>query len=307
MKLPNLNSLRIFEAVARHGTLQHAADELCLTHGAVSQRIRNLENELQIMLFTRNPRGVSLTHQGKVYAGSVQSALAMLEQATEALRPSEQHLTIHVSPSLASKWLVPRLTGFMRGNPDISVTTKAEEESVGLPLPRNTVAIRHVSDPTASCTAASERIADIRLMALGNLALAPDPSRRVTLEALLAMPLLQDAHRRWDKLLADNNIQQHGRIQTFNRTALALDAAVNGQGIAIAPSLMAQADLCAGRLVVLWHAPCSSGEAFHLIRPKECPPAGPVARFSAWLRAELKERDEPEERDEALKQSALLA
>ena len=127
MRLPNLNSLRMFDAAARHLNFRLAADELHLSQGAVAQQVRRLEADLGHKLFQRHARGLSLTDTGRSYHQPVRQALALIEDATNTLAPAEQRVTLSVPPSFASKWLVPRLPEFEAAHPGIELRVLAEE------------------------------------------------------------------------------------------------------------------------------------------------------------------------------------
>ncbi|WP_156356139.1 LysR family transcriptional regulator, partial [Pseudomonas sp. GTC 16482] len=115
--LPSLNALRVFEVVARHLNFRLAAEELGVTQAAVAQQIRGLEASLNLRLFERLPRGLALTDAGLGYSGSIRNALAMIDEATRLLRPQASHLTVSVTPTFASKWLIPRLGSFAHSHP----------------------------------------------------------------------------------------------------------------------------------------------------------------------------------------------
>src|SRR5262249_41694438 len=122
-RLPPLSALRPFEAAARLESFSRAAEELHLTHGAVSHQVRALEEHLGAPLFARHGKRVALTDAGRAFAERVRSALAEIAQAAEAARPRRQvnRLTVSVLPSFASRWLMPRLIHFMDANPKVEM------------------------------------------------------------------------------------------------------------------------------------------------------------------------------------------
>lgn len=138
---PNLNALRVFAFAARHGSFQKAAGMLNISHGAVSQRIKRLEEELGVKLFVRHARGVALTSQGERYFRSVDNSLAILDAATVDLRKASDRVTFHLGPSFASKWLMPRMEQFTVQFPDIPVTTEVHDTPLERDLGRNEIAI----------------------------------------------------------------------------------------------------------------------------------------------------------------------
>lgn len=251
---PNLKALRIFAFAARHGSFQSAAEELNITHGAVSQRIKRLESDLGVRLFERHARGVVLTPQGASYVPSVEQALSIIATATTDLRRASDALTFHLGPSFASKWLMPRLETLAVRFPDISVATEIHDVPVERALGRNEIAIwpARRGAPAPGCNVRC--LSQIRLIAV----CSPDLSRPtgpVDMESLLRLPLLQDAHRRWEKLIRDTGFETAHPVLNFDRSALALEAAIQGHGVAIAPTYLIENDLRAGRLVDIWHSP----------------------------------------------------
>src|SRR5258708_37920346 len=122
-RLPSLNGLHAFEAAARHLSFTRAAAELNVTQTAISHQIRRLEEQLGIRLFVRRNRSLVLTREAQGYLPAVRAAFADLRQATDRLRLSERDgpLTVSATPSLAAKWLVPRVAALQDGQPGIGV------------------------------------------------------------------------------------------------------------------------------------------------------------------------------------------
>lgn len=140
-RLPPLHTLTAFDAAARRGSFTNAADELCITQSAVSQRIRVLEEFLRCKLFRRLIRRVELTQAGAQLAPFVSGMLGSLEQACQGLernRPSTR-LTLSVVSSFASRWLVPRLGGFTTEHPQLDITSSPIP---GSPRPCRTTSMR---------------------------------------------------------------------------------------------------------------------------------------------------------------------
>ena len=129
-RLPPLSALRPFEAAARLESFSRAAEELHLTHGAVSRQVRALEEHLHVELFSRHGKRVALTPEGRAFAERIRSALQEIARACEALasRKRDQRLTVSVLPSFASRWLMPRLIRFMEAHPKIEVNVLATND-----------------------------------------------------------------------------------------------------------------------------------------------------------------------------------
>ncbi|MEO7497938.1 MAG: LysR family transcriptional regulator, partial [Massilia sp.] len=126
-RLPNFSALRAFEAAARHQNFSRAADELHLTHGAISHQVRALEEDLGIKLFARNGRHVRLNAEGAKLAQVLESAFAQIAAVADQLRPgnARKRLTVSSIPSFAARWLAPRLNRFIELHPDIEVVLHA--------------------------------------------------------------------------------------------------------------------------------------------------------------------------------------
>lgn len=126
-RLPPLNGLRVFEVVSHHLNFRLAAEEIGVTQGAVAQLIRGLEAELGMQLFLRRPQGLEPTEAGQQYAARIRRAFELIAEATRDLRAEPQRLTISVTPSLASRWLIPRLTDFTAAHPTIDLRIVATD------------------------------------------------------------------------------------------------------------------------------------------------------------------------------------
>src|SRR5450759_2428620 len=126
-RLPPLSALRPFEAAARFESFSRAAEELHLTHGAVSRQVRALEQHVGVELFSRHGTRVALTPEGRTFAERIRNALQEIAQASDALasRKRDPRLTVSVLPSFASRWLMPRLIRFMEAHPKIEVNVLA--------------------------------------------------------------------------------------------------------------------------------------------------------------------------------------
>ncbi|MFC4667687.1 LysR family transcriptional regulator [Seohaeicola nanhaiensis] len=250
----NLNALHIFAAVARHGNLQRAAEELNLTRGAVSQRLKQLELDLGVVLVERHARGVTLTSAGERCRTAVDAAMTTLDAMVQDLGAGAGQVTLHLGSSTAAKWLMPRMADFAARFPRVSLTTEVHTRLLSRDLARNEIAIwpGRSTDPTPFRTARA--LTPIRLVAVASPRF-PRPAGPLDLETLLTLPLLQDAHRRWERLIAATGHRTRHRILNFDRSALALDAAIGGHGVAIAPSYLVAHDLQAQRLAPLWRSP----------------------------------------------------
>lgn len=282
----NLNSLRVFSVAARLGNFQRAAEDLNISHGAVSQRIKQLELDLGTTLFERHARGVTLTPQGATYAVAVQNALAILATATTDLQRARGQITFHLGSSFASKWLMPRLQGFSAQFPDILITTEIHDRMMDRNLGQTEIAFWPATEARPTPAHHIRHLYELRLVAV----CSPDllrPDWPMDLDALLTLPLLQDAHHRWEKLIKTTGYGDTPRVLNFDRSALALDAAIKGHGVAIAPTFMIQDDIRAGQLIALWHSPDPSGEHLYMAWAKQRIRTPHLEQTVNWVLAEF--------------------
>src|SRR6218665_3237961 len=146
-RLPSLNGLRVFEVVTRHLNFRLAAEELGVTQGAVAQQVRGLEAELGIKLFERLPRSLALTAEGRRYIADIRRALDIIAQATTELKPQPVRMTISVTPTFASKWLIPRLPDFTARNPELDLHILATERVSSFQVDGVDLAVRYGRPP----------------------------------------------------------------------------------------------------------------------------------------------------------------
>lgn len=288
MKHMNLNSLRVFACVARHGNLQRAAEELNLTRGAVSQRIKQLEIDHGAILLERQARGVTLTSKGLRCRDAVDKALATLETMFTELGQEGGQITLHLGSSTAAKWLMPRMEDFTSRFPRILLRTEVHTQRLSRDLARNEIAIwpGKASDPKPFQNA--RRLTDIRLVAV----CAPDfprPDWPMDLKTVLTLPLLQDSHRRWEALIDATGHRARHKLLNFDRSALALDAAIEGHGIAIAPIYIVENDVSRKRLVEVWVSPEPPTEQLFVSWSQEHVRQPDVHRVVEWIASEFEQ------------------
>ncbi|MCF6429703.1 LysR substrate-binding domain-containing protein [Leisingera sp. MMG025] len=254
----------MFDAAARYLNFGRAAEELHLTQGAVAQQVRRLEADLGHKLFHRHARGLTLTDTGRSYHAPVQQALALIRDATDKLAPAVQRVTLSVPPSFASKWLVPRLPEFEAAHPDIDLRVVAEESLTDFKRDGIDIAIRQGGKPQESgLNYALLSLVDLVAVAKEDASLTKE--KQPELAGLATQTLIQDGHRHWDLLLRQEGLAATGRILLFNQTALAMDAAMNGQGIALVPRIF----LGTQPLRILWQAPRQGDQGFYVLWPSQ--------------------------------------
>lgn len=290
--LPSLNALRVFEVVARHLNFRLAAEEIGVTQAAVAQQIRGLEAGLQVRLFERLPRGLGLTDAGHAYSTSVRNALAMIDEATRLLRPAPAHLTVSVTPTFASKWLIPRLGDFAERNPEIDLRVLATERLSHFHTDAVDLAVRYGQPPFANGLNAELLMAPavIAVASPGLLASAGWPGDFAALQRYVA---LHDAHNFWPQFCATvfpGHPPATAKTVRFNQTSLAIEAAIGGQGITLASQAFVSDELAAGRLVQVFPQQLRLDKAFYLVWPRKAQPPAALPIVMAWLKAQVGER-----------------
>ena len=264
MRTPPLNTLRFFDAAARHLNFRLAAEELNLTQGAIAQQVRRLETELGVKLFQREARGLNLTSAGRIYSVSVRQSLEIIEDATQQLQTARDRITMSMPPSLASKWFVPRLKYFVENHPTIEVLTLASEALTDFKSDGVDLAIRIGKPPFPSNLQPT-------LLSLLDLCAVCSPDHNAIKTVIRDIrdfadkDLIHDGHDEWDKALVKAGIKAPERRMTFNHTALAMDAACSGRGIALVPRLLAGADIARGKLVQIWVQKQSGVNGFYIV------------------------------------------
>src|SRR5215468_6481504 len=231
-RLPQLNALKAFEAAARHISFTRAAEELCVTQGAVSHQVKALESELGVKLFNRERQRLIITDAGRDYLAVVREAFDRIAMGTERLvqRQSSGMLTVSTSPDFAAKWLVHRLGRFAEVHPEIDLRVSAAMHHVDFAGEDVDIAVRHGDGHWSGLHVT--RLCSEHLFAVCTPTLASKLSRPAD---VLKMPLLHlDDRTAWFAWLDAAGVTGadaiHGPI--LNRASLLIDAAAGGQGIA---------------------------------------------------------------------------
>jgi len=291
-RLPSLNALKAFEATARHESITRAAAELFVTQGAVSQQVRGLEAELGVRLFQRERQRVALTEAGRLYLEVVRDAFDRLGTGTERLlqRQSAGTLTVTTSPNFAAKWLVHRLGRFSESHPGIDLRVSASIQHVDFAREDIDLAIRHGDGSwpglhvTRLCNEQLFPICSPRLSTQGGALNSPADIRRHTL-------LHVNGRGDWTRWLAQAGFEgvEAQRGIDFNQASMAIDAAVDGQGIALARTALVAGDLISGRLVRPFPQAIEAPFAFWIVCPKAVADQPKISTFRNWLLAEAAE------------------
>ncbi|MBL8836383.1 MAG: transcriptional regulator GcvA [Alphaproteobacteria bacterium] len=288
-RLPQLNALKAFEAAARHESFTRAAEELCVTQGAVSHQVKALEAELGIKLFNRERQRLVITDAGREYLNVVRDALDRIALGTERLvqRQSAGVLTVSTSPDFAAKWLVHRLGRFAEAHPEIDLRVSASLHHVDFAREDVDLAVRHGDGRWPGLDAV--RLSPERLFAVCSPALMAGRGRVTSPADVLRFPLLRlDTDEGWTRWLEAAGLDAVAptRGPTLNRESMLIDAAVDGQGIALARTTLAAWDLLNKRLIRPLAVTLPLAKCYWIVCPKATAGLPKIALFRDWLLAE---------------------
>ncbi len=288
LKVP-VATLRIFESAARWQSFHAAAQELGLTPSAISHAMKRMEDSLGIVLFEREGRSLRLTASGETLKLHASRAFEEMRLGLDMVSARKSHLLrLHSAPSFAANWLTPRLAGFLALHPEIEVRLSA-----GVDYARF-----DTDEFDADIVYGQPRQKGLDVTPLCEEAVTPLCSPKLaehihSVEDLLRHPLIQSEFKqiRWPQWLEANGAANaHVPLGSrFDRSFLALIAAANGLGVALESTLLAQADLAAGRLV----EPLKDRNkpltyiGHYFVCPRGQRPRAPLRLFRTWLLAEL--------------------
>ena len=288
-RLPPLNALRAFEAAARHESFTRAAEELCVTQGAVSHQVKALEAELGVKLFNRERQRLVITGAGRDYLTVVRDALDRIAVGTERLmqRQSSGVLTVSTSPDFAAKWLVYRLGRFAEAHPEIDLRISATMHHVDFAREDVDLAVRHGDGNWPGLDVM--RLSPEQLFAVCSPKLVAGRQRLAKPSDLLKTPLLHlDDSKAWSQWFDAAGVADaetsHGL--TLNRASMLIDAAVDGQGVALARTTLAAWDIINGRLVRPFDVGLKLAKTYWIVCPKATSTKPKIATFRDWLLAE---------------------
>lgn len=284
--LPNLNAVRAFEAAGRLGGFSRAAEELNVSHAAVSRHVHALESQLGTTLFTRAARGVRLTDTGRDYLEKLSPALEAISRASIAVREIRgSGVSISCEPTFAMKWLMPRLGEFEAAQPAIDVTLHSTPDLADVAGGEVDVAIRYGRQPPEALS--FDLISDLPVYPYA----APGYAEVAAPPDLLRLRLLhEDDGELWREWFAVAGIADAALPEKPKRfsSLLAIEGALSGQGVVLTSAELAERDLRDGRLVRLSPIGLTFG-AYRLLYRSEAIRRRPLRQFRDWLVAATRE------------------
>jgi LysR family glycine cleavage system transcriptional activator len=291
-----MQALRAFEAAARTRSLTRAAESLHLTHGAISHQIKSLEADFGVRLVERAGRGIRLTDEGERFATRVRAVLSELGDAVREVteRANPRQLRVSVIPSFAARWLLPRIGRFFAAHPDIDLDVSASNALADFRRDDIDVAIRHGFGHWPGLV--SEHLLDdvyfpvcSPRLANGVLPVRPADLSRYTLlrsEGEFWKPWFEAAGLDWP---------EPSRGPTFSDSSHTMQAAIEGQGIALARSSLIGSDVHNGVLLRLFDIAVPGARKYFLVYPPRLADSPKLAPFRKWLFDEVaaERRDQP--------------
>ncbi len=309
--LPSLNGLRAFEVAARHLSFTRAAAELNVTQTAISHQIRRLEEQLGKRLFVRRSRALLLTREAEDYLPAIRTAFDDLRRATARLqRPDREGLlTVSTTASLAAKWLVTRVASFQEAHPGIEVRITTSTHLVDFQHEEVDMAVRYGRGNWAGLRTQWLMAEDIFPVCSPALMNGVKPLRRpedLAHHTLLHTTVGREDWQLWLTAAGQPVSLALRRGLSFDQTFMALQAAMDGLGIALGRARLVDADIAAGRLIVPFDVVLPADAGYYIVAPEETADLTKIVLFRKWLtqsvalRAEVatsQEHPESQDRD----------
>ena len=308
-RLPPLSTFRTFEAAARHLSFKKAAEELHVTPAAVSLQIKTLESYLGVPLFVRRPNALLLSEDGLAMFPGVRDGLDSFAAAVRRTRHRDGlALNVTAPPSFATRWLVPRLSRFSLAHPEVALRISSNPDNIDGPQPVSGP-VKDLVDPRIDTSEVAIRFGtglypgyQVEKMLTPDYVLVCSPalqkgdpplrtpgdlSRHILIhdESIPAVEKRPSWHE-WLKLAGVSGLDT-GRGPRFSNSVLALEAALEGQGVALLLRQQTEGDVAAGRLIIPFAISLPSAYAYFLLIPMAEAGQPVVLAFQHWLRAEI--------------------
>lgn len=283
-----LNALRAFEAVGRHGSMTLAASELSVTLGAVSQQVKLLEGSLDLPLLLRHHRRLELTDAGRRLSACLSAGFMDIERTLEAIaqRPEARRLRLRVTPSFAIRWLVPRLTSFYQSHPDIDIEVGTFQKQEDVRVDEADFIVRHGDGSW------TDGVCDL----LFRDALQPACNRKISKalrvpsdlagQNLLHSMMRQDGWAGWLRAAGVPDLRPLRSIDLAN-AAVSYQAAIDGLGVSLAQECYIQDDLLAGKLVFPFKVTHRPSTGYYLVCARRKINLPNIRAFRQWIASQV--------------------
>lgn len=287
-RLPSLSALRAFEAAARHLSFRAAAEELSVTHSAISHQVKALEAQLGVMLFRRGPQSVNLTEAGQIYLPVLRDAFDRIAEGTDLIRALEtpRELTVQVYVTVAINWLIPRLHSFQQRYPEIQVRISTARHSWSFDPEGADVGIvlSEPREPGVQWT----KLCDCKIFPVCSASLLESLGRPPEPADVLNHTLLRvyTAADHWGVWFNQNGLElpKENPQLSFDSYILAYEAAMDRQGIAMVVSPLGAPDLDGQKLARFTDSEAVLPQAWHMVCRPERADRPAVRAFRTWLK-----------------------
>ncbi len=289
LRLPSLPALRAFEAAGRHLSFTKAAAELFVTQAAISHQVRTLEEQLKVKLFHRTTRRLSLTEAGRRLLPAATAAFEGLARAVADLGEGERLLTVTTTPSFGARWLAPRLGRFAAAQPDIDLSVRHTTATLDLRRDGVDLGLRWGQGHWPGTKAELLATADLTPVCAPAL-LSGKGALRQPADLARATLLHDDNRAEWREwlLVAGLDPAPAARGPVFDDPNSLLQAALDGQGVALATRSLVQRDVAAGRLATPFPLTIGEGYGYYLVYLPEALQRPKVAAFRDFALAEAR-------------------
>lgn len=243
------------------------------------------ERSSRLPPLNRLPRARALTAPGRGYADHLRRAFELMAEATSARRPEPLRSTISVTPTFAAKWLIPRLPDFTAAHPQVELRVLASETLANFQSDGVDVAVRQGRPPFGPGLVA-DLLFEQEVVAVCSPTLLPDPPRPLATGELDRFALPHDAHDLWPEFAGralGRPPPATSKRARFNQTSLAIDAAIAGQGLAVASAFLVEQDLAAGRLVRAFAVGMRGALDSYVVVPRRPRRPEPTGLVRSWL------------------------
>jgi LysR family glycine cleavage system transcriptional activator len=297
-ELPPLNALKAFDSVARHESVSHAANELCVTPGAITKQIQHLESFLGVPLFIRRHRQIILNEQGKIFQRAVSKALLEIQNATNSIKGSAQNNTLKIRSytTFSIRWLIPHAPKFLSANPEISLELTTSLDPVDFARDNIDCAIRLGSGDWSNST--STKLIDNVIVPVCSPQYLKGKKMK-TPKDLLGCNLLHIKRRPNDWNLWFSGIGLSVDLipqgMMCENSEIAYSAAKEGLGIAMAQYFLVRDDIESGKLVrpVMQSHDCGDN-TYYLVMPANTQQNIHSRKFKEWILTEIEgSKDRP--------------
>ena len=287
-RLPSFRSMQVFEVAARHESFSAAADELGVTQGAVSRQVQELELALGRRMFVRNGPNLALTKTGETLAEQIRRAVGVLLAAVDIARsPSGgRHVTLSMLPSVATKWLAPRLGRFVEVHPDLDLRVSASRALVDFAVDGVDAAIRYGEGRWPGLS--TELLAEELITPV----CTPSYATRLGLRrpgdllgAVLFHSDIVEDWRAWFRIAGV--VAAPPRGPHIGDDAATLQAVLDGQGVALGRSVLVAEDVAAGRLITPFPQALRAAYSYWFVTPINAPAHADLMTVRAWLTDEF--------------------